>query len=269
MRFERFQNIIEYNRKNQKNIAERVREFYVQMNMDYERDLLNLMLIVRPLFSRKNYLVLELPFKDREIGAVCYKGDSFGYTFLNSALPKVNVNFALGHEIYHVFYQNEPFTQQVELYMNEHYFEHEEELSANLFSGMLLMPTPVFREMFHKFHSEQENEDSEITLIAKLMSYFKVPYMAVVIRCYELELLPEGETLKRLLSVEHDDVEKEFSRVWLDEEILYPTNKDDYPRLEQLVKEIGVQYQNEQILNENVVSKILNNMNKIYNEIRG
>lgn len=269
MRFERFQSIIEYNRKNQEAIEQRVQHFFHQMNMDYERDMLNMMMIVRPLFSRRNFLVLELPFKDQEIGAICYKGDSFGYTFLNSALPKVNVNFALGHEIYHVFYQEEPFKQQVELYINEHYFEHKEELSANLFAGILLMPTPSFKEMFYKFLTEQEEGDSEVAIIVKLMSYFKVPYMAATVRCYELGLLPDGDVLKRLLDVKNEEIEKEFSKLWLDEKILYPTKKDDYSRLKHLVKDIGTLCENEQILSANAVAKVLNNMEKLYKEIRG
>ena len=176
-----------------------VRKFYSQMNMDYERELPDLMLMVRPLLNKKNYLVIEMPFKDKEIGALCYKSDFFGYTFLNSALPKVNVNFALGHEIYHIFYQQESFKKKIELYMNEHYFRYDEELSANLFAGILLMPDPSFQLVFRKFQNEKDGRDTEVTLIAKLMSVFEVPYMAVVIRCYELGLLPDGDLLEQLL----------------------------------------------------------------------
>ena len=269
MNFERFQNIIEYSQKNKDEITKQVRDLYSQMDMDYDRDLLNIMLIIRPLFIKKQYVVLEIPFKDKEIGAICYKGDSFGYTFLNSSLPKVNVNFALGHEIYHVFYQCKPFKHKVELYLNERYFEHEDELSANLFAGILLMPSPSFTSMFHKFQKEQNSEDSEITIIAKLMSYFEVPYMAVVIRCYELGLLPDGEVLKKIMEVTSDDIEKEFTRLWLDIEIFKPTKRDDYARLELLVIDIGKKCEEEQILNDKVVSKVIENIRKIYEEIRG
>ncbi len=269
MKFERFQNIIEYNQRNQEEITKKVRDLYSQMDMDYERDLLNIMLIIRPLFMKKHYIILEIPFKDQEIGAICYKSDSYGYTFLNSALPKVNVNFALGHEIYHVFYQCEPFKQKIELYMNEHYYEHEDELSANLFAGILLMPSISFTSMFHKFVNEQNGQDSEIAVIAKLMSYFEVPYMAVIIRCYELGLLPDGEVLKNLIEFTGNDIENEFTKLWLDNEILKPTKRDDYARLEQLVIEIGKKYEEEQILNDKIVSKVITNIRKLYNEIRG
>lgn len=269
MNFERFQNIIKYSKKNQAEITRNVRDLYSQMNMDYDRDLLNIMLIIRPLFLKKRYVVLEIPFKDKEIGAICYKSDSFGYTFLNSSLPKVNVNFALGHEIYHVFYQSVPFQHKVELYLNEHYVEHEDELSANLFAGILLMPSPSFTSMFHKFQKEQNSEDSEITIIAKLMSYFEVPYMAVVIRCYELGLLPDGEILKKMMEFTSADIEKEFTRVWLDSGILKPTKRDDYDRLEQLVIDIGKECEADQILNDKAVNKVIENIRKIYDEIRG
>lgn len=269
MKFERFQNIIEYNCRNQLKMKNCVREFYFQMNMDYERELPNLMLMVRPLFNKKNYLVIELPFKDKEIGALCYKSDFFGYTFLNSALPKVNVNFALAHEIYHIFYQQESFKKKIELYMNEHYFEHKEELSANLFAGILLMPAPSFQLIFGKYKNEQDSRDTEVTLIAKIMSFFEVPYMAVVIRCYELGLLPDGDVLERLLKVDNIEIEKEFSRLWLNDEILKPTKRDDYPRLEQLVRNVGTGCKNKEILKEDAIQKVLENMGKIYNEIRG
>ena len=108
MRFEKFRLILEYNCKNQDDIVSRVRDFYFRLNMSYEKDLLNLMMIVRPLFNKMDYLVLEMPFKDKEIGAISYKADYYGYTILNSSLPKVNVNFALAHEMYHIFYQHYP-----------------------------------------------------------------------------------------------------------------------------------------------------------------
>lgn len=269
MRFDKFQAIVEFNRHNQENIAAKVRDFYFKMGMNYEKDLLNIMIIVRPLFNKKNYLVIEMPFKDKEIGAICYKGDSYGYTILNSSLPKVNVNFALAHEIFHVFYQEKLLGKKIELYMNEHYLEYEEEMSANLFAGILLMPTPSFVEMYKKFTDEENEKDSFVTVFCKLMSYFEVPYMAAVIRAYELELLSDGELLKNLLEIDIGKIELEFSRLWLDESVLHHTGRDDFLRLETLVKTIGKQYAEEEILDNNAVDKILENIRRIYNEIRG
>lgn len=269
MKFDKFQAIVEFNRRNQDSIAAKVSDFYFKMGMNYEKDLLNIMMIVRPLFLKKKYLVLEMPFKDKEIGAICYKRDSYGYTILNSKLSKVSGNFALAHEIFHVFYQEKLPGKRVELYMNEHYLEYEEEMQANLFAGILLMPTPSYVEMFKKFKNEQSEEDSYITVFCKLMSYFEVPYMAAVIRAYELELLPDGMFLETLLKMQMPDVEQEFSRLWLDDSILHHTGRDDYNRLKNLIKETGKKYTEEEILSNDTVDKVLENISKLYDEIRG
>ncbi len=269
MKFDKFQVIVEYNRKHQDEMASKVRDFYFQMGMNYEKDLLNIMMLVRPLFNKKKYLVIEMPFKDKEIGALCYKGDNFGYTLINSSVTKVNANFALAHEIFHVFYQAKLPGKQIELYINEHYLEEPEEKSANLFAGILLMPTPSFVEMYKKFHYENMDEDTYVTVFCKLMSYFEVPYMAAVIRAYELNLLPSADVLKELLAATAEDIEKEFSRLWLNENILHPTGRDDSVRLEELLRNVGKRYVEEEILSEYVIEKVLENVKSICGEIRG
>ena len=65
------------------------------------------------------------------------------------------------------------------------------------------------------------------------------------------------------------EIEKEFSRLWLNDEILKPTKRDDYPRLVQLVRNVGKDCKNKEILKEDTIKKVLENMGKIYNEIRG
>ena len=141
--------------------------------MDKNGTIRNLLQLVRPIFSDKCYIIVELPFKDLEIGALCYKGDSIGYVFLNTLLPRVNVNFALCHEIYHVFYQESSMEHKIELYLNEQYYQHEEEFAANLFAGMVLMPENSFKYMFEKFIREQKSTDTMTSVLAKLMNYFE------------------------------------------------------------------------------------------------
>lgn len=269
MKFDKFQSIVEYNRKNQEKITAVVRDFYYKMGMNYEKELLNIMMIIRPVFSKRNYIVLEMPFKDNEIGAVCYKGDGCGYMILNSAVAKVNENFALAHEIFHVVYQEKMPGKKIELYMNEHYLEYEEEMNANLFASILLMPAPGFIEMFNKFKLEQNEDDSDITIFCKLMSYFEVPYMAVLIRAYELQLLSDGIVLESLLKTDAASVKQEFSRLWLNDMILYPTRRNDYGRFEELIKKTGEEYIKEDLLDKNTVNKALANINAVYEEIRG
>lgn len=250
-------------------MEEKVHDFYRDIGMDMNNTIRNFFQLVRPLFLANNYLVIEMPFKDKEIGALCYKGDTMGYTFLNTSLPKVNVNFALCHEVYHVFYQESGFEHKVELYMNEQYYEHEEELAANLFAGMVLMPEYNFKHMFYKFENETKADDSIITILVKLMNYFEVPYMAALIRCYELKLLEAGDLLKDLLNVDKETIKEEFSRLWLEEDILQATKKDDFEKFAVVIQRKGAEYLKNGYINERAYRKALSNINSIYQQIKG
>ena len=262
----RFKKILEYSECNKRVISEKIQDFYERIGVGESKELRNVLQLARPLFQKQGYIIVEVPFKDEEIGAVCYNGDGLGYALVNSSCPEVNVNFALCHEIYHLLYQEESFKKLVELYMNEHYYEHEEELAANLFAGMLLMPEESFCFMFHKFARE---EKAPISVLALLMSYFEVPYMAALVRCYELKLLESGEVLSRLMHVSREDIQSEFTKLWLDERILEATKKDDYHRLERFVRYTGLMYQEEGYLNNAALDKAIGNMRKIYGKIKG
>ncbi len=268
MDINRFKKIIEYSMANRGQMDSKIRDFYASAQMDGDREVLNLIQVARPLFEKKGYLIVEIPFADDEIGAICYKGDSLGYTFFNTSLPKVNVNFALCHEIYHIFYQEKEFKQKVEL-LNEHYYEYEGEFAANLFAGMLLMPKNSFSMMYYKFKNELKNGEDNISVLAKLMNYFEVPYMAALVRCYELELLDSGKVLEDLIKVDGEKVKSVFEELWLDENILCASKKDDYDRFETLVRVIGKQNIKEGYVNEVTVDKVVQNMRVLYEKIKG
>lgn len=269
MTFERFKNIVEYNLKHQSDLEEKTREFRERLGIAQERNLPNLSLFARPILNQEKYLVLEIPFHDEEIGAVSYKRGSRGYVFLNSSLPRMNVNFALAHELYHVFYQKKPYGRKMEVYMSEQYQEYEEEHAANLFAGMLMMPATVFRYMMIRFSLEQKEEDTILTSVVKLMCYFEVPYMAVLIRLYELRILTDGETLEHLLSIEKLEIQEEFARLWLNEEILKANYKNDYMKFKKLVTDVGINNVNKGLMKEEMVAKILAHLDAMYEKIRG
>ena len=176
MNIERLRKIIAYSDKNHDEIYSMIKRFCSFAGIEYDSDLLNVLQIVRSSFQKKGFLVLEIPFADDEIGALCYKGDGLGYVVINTSLPKVNTNFAIAHEIYHVFWGENEFVSKVE-FSDDHYYEHEEEYAANLFAGMLLMPEISFRRMYLKF--KEESDSNEVDTIIRLMAYYEVPFMAV------------------------------------------------------------------------------------------
>ena len=114
MNIERLRKIIAYSDKNHDEIYSMIKDSVHFARIEYDSDLLNVLQNCGPLFRKKGFLVLEIPFADDEIGALCYKGDGLGYVVINTSLPKVNTNFAIAHEIYHVFWGENEFVSRVE-----------------------------------------------------------------------------------------------------------------------------------------------------------
>ncbi|MDY3775326.1 MAG: ImmA/IrrE family metallo-endopeptidase [Eubacterium sp.] len=268
MNIERFRKIIQYSDANRNDMETKVKNFYSFVRMSSDKEVLNIMQIARPSFQKKGYLVLEMPFADDEIGALCYRGDALGYIVLNTSLPKVNINFAICHELYHVFFQKSEFKTKVE-FANNHYYEHEEESAANLFAGMLLMPEASFRFMYAKFKEEAETYEKDTDTIIRLMNYYQAPYMAVLIRCYELGLSDYDCISEELLNVEQSKIRERFNDLWLDDSILDATKKDDYKHLEAVVERVGNECIKDSYLNKRTLEKVLQNMRKLYSGIKG
>ena len=266
MNISRFRKIIEFSEANRDDMDSKVKNVYSLMGMSSDKEVLNIMQIARPYFRKNGYVVLEIPFADDEIGALCYKGDALGYIVLNTSLPKVNTNFAICHELYHVFCQKSNFRTRVE-FANNHYYEHEEESAANMFAGMLLMPEASFRFMYAKFRNESENDERDT--IIRLMNYYQAPYMAVLIRCYELGVSNGNSITEELLNVEPDRIRARFHDLWLDESILDATKKDDYTHIEAVVKRFGNEFIGESYLNNRTLEKVLQNMRTLYSDIKG
>ena len=266
MNVERLRKIISYSESDREEIDSKVKRFCSFAGIEYDSDLLNILQIVRSSFQKKEYLVFEIPFADDEIGALCYRGDGLGYVVLNTSLPKVNVNFAIAHEIYHVFFGSEEFVSKVE-FVDDHYYEHEGEYAANLFAGMLLMPEVSFRRMYSKFKDESGGD--EIGTIVRLMSYYQVPYMAVLIRCLELGLIEGNAKLDVMFSIDRAQVKKQLTELWLDESIMEPSLRDDYLHIEALVSRLGREFIEDKYINERTLSKALKNMREHYAKIKG
>ena len=266
MNVERLRKIIEYSSDNREDIEKKVMNFYSFTGINNGEDIRNILQIVRSSFRRKSYLVLEIPIADNEIGALCYRGDALGYIVINTSLPKVNVNFAICHEIYHVFYPENEYRSKVEL-ADGYHFEHDTEYAANLFAGTLLMPEVHFRQMYTLFNMESKGNEQDTVI--RLMNYFQVPYMVALIRCYELGLPETNHISENLLNVDTAFIQGRFQYLWLDDSLLKATNKDDYIHLETIVKQFGERCIQNECLNKRTLVKALQNMRTLYSEIKG
>ncbi len=151
--------------------------------------------------------------------------------------------------------------------MNDHYYEHEDENAANLFAGMLLMPEASFRRMYLKFKAESEGEEAEAVI--RLMAYYQVPYMAVLIRCQELQLMGAKAASVDLLGFDRTRIREKLDELWLDTQILDASNKDDYFHIEGMVKKFGSECIEEGYLNDRTLARVLQNMQKLHKKIKG
>jgi len=261
----RFKKIIEYSKANREEIEQSIRKFCAVMNIKSDSDVRDVLLLVREVFLRRGFIVFEMPFKDDEIGALCYKGDGLGYVVINSSLPKVNSNFVVAHEIYHVFFQESECKSKIEL-ANEHYYDNEDEYIANVFAGALLMPENSFRGMFEKFMAES---NGLIETICKLMNYYQAPYMATLIRCCELQLIEMKDMTNDLMSVNKEIVLSTFSELWLDSKILEPSLRDDFDNVERLVMRMGEEFVQGEYINQRTLDMVLKNIKTLSKQIKG
>lgn len=270
MNAERLRKIISHNHKNRAETDSLVRRFCSLAGITYESDLLNILQIVRSALQIKGFYVFEMPFADEEIGAVSYRGDGAGYIVVNTSLPRVNVNFALSHEVYHVLFGNMAVAAQV-AFADDAWHENEEEYRASQFAGTLLMPEVSFRRMYAHFryaHNGNESQDDVFSALAQLVSYYQVPYMAVLIRCLELDLLPCDAITEELLSPKREAVRQKLTDLWLDETIMDASLRDDYPRMESLVERLGKEYSRDGYINDRTVSKALRCMRELSSRIK-
>ena len=129
------------------------------------------------------------------------------------------------------------------------------------------MPEDSFRFMYRKFREESANDEKETLL--RLMSYYEAPYMAVLIRSYELRL-PEEETISEaLMNMGNKQIREKLNDLWLDDRILDATKKDDYKHLEAAVERFGTEYVRDAYIKERTLQKVLLNMRALYAGIKG
>ena len=129
------------------------------------------------------------------------------------------------------------------------------------------MPESSFRQMYRVFRAQSDN--NEMDTLIRLMNYYQVPYMAALIRCYELGLTESGMLTQQLMELDKASIREKIENLWLDSSILDASNKDDYIAVERVVKRMGMEYLQEGYLNERTLRMVLQNMNSLYREIKG
>lgn len=160
-------------------------------------------------YARKRELSLELlryPFQDDELWAFTFVKKGTIFLCINSDLPLCKQIFASAHELYHIHCYAEDINistiaggSLLEAKTVDEAAATQEDLEANAFAGLLLMPDASLLEQFKMFGISQDKINVDDVLV--LMDLFALPYKAVVLRLIECGVITE-EKAQALLKVE-------------------------------------------------------------------
>ncbi len=269
MTIERLRRILEYGKTHSKEIEGDIEQFCQQVNLQTLNGVRDVLQIVSPYLIKRKYLVIQIPLRDDEIGAFVYKGDALSYLVINTSMPVLNTNFALCHELYHVFFPAGEELNKARIDLD--YYSNEDEIKANIFAGNLLMPKVEFANLFSKLKllyttdSEKTGFD-EFRVVVALMHYFKAPFMAVYIRCYELELIKSCRP--KYLDIDSDAIKSEFEKLWFDISDLKPSKADTSDNLLQYVKQKGDEYIQKNYVDDRTLQIVLENIKTLFSRIK-
>lgn len=157
-------------------------------------------------YARKKEIALEIlryPFKDAELWAVTFVKKGTIFLCVNSELSMCKQIFAVAHELYHIRCYAEGIDMDtlydgsvLESKVVDEAAMTQEDLEANAFAGLLLMPDKLMQEQVVLYGIR--GEDIGVDDILTLMELFAIPYKAVVLRLFEGRIITENKAVELL-----------------------------------------------------------------------
>lgn len=178
-------------------------------------------------FIQKNTLFLQAPSDDLSLGGFLIDYGHVTCCYINSSQPRINQNFILFHEIYHLL-KGIP-SGQAHFVATEQAGLSLEERKADYFASLLLMPEHEMRNFFATIQS-----DALAIQIYKAMNQFKAPYKSILIRMLELEIVLTPDKFIELFD-ENNNLSERFSKAGLDKGIVEPSHVFNIPNLETII----------------------------------
>ncbi|MGN1032929.1 MAG: ImmA/IrrE family metallo-endopeptidase [Intestinibacter sp.] len=261
MNYKRFREIIQNGRKYEKEVDEAIQEFQKIVNLNG-----NITKLMKEISERLDLFMIEIPMKDSDFGAVFLDSGYSKYLLLNSNQSRCKMYFSFFHDIYHVLKGSTNYiNERREVHFNNDYLMDENECKANLFAAKLLMPEPEFVNMYNLYKYNNPNLE-EITL--KLMNYFDSPFIAVLIRLFELNLIDSMEEIIELLNIDDKQLKHKLNKIGISDEIIKPTLEDNMEYVFELLNTNGLKLIEEGLLDENRYKSIISRLKKFYEEIK-
>ena len=166
-------------------------------------------------YARKKEISLELlrfPIQDDELWALTFLKQNTIFICVNTTLPLCKQFFAAAHELYHIYCYVENADQSyikngsmLDSATGDEAGSTQEDLEANAFAGLLLMPNQILHEQILLYGIDKRL--SEIDSILTLMDMFAMPFKAVVLRLFESRNISRQQA-EKLLKINSEEVMK-------------------------------------------------------------
>lgn len=147
--------------------------------------------------------ILRYPFHDKELWAFTFVKKGSVFLCINSELPLCKQIFAAAHELYHIYCYVEDKNQStiidgsvLDSKTADDIAMTQEDLEANAFAGLLLMPDARMHEQLLIFDIDKSH--IEIDDVLTLMELFALPFKAIILRLFEGQILTEVKANKML-----------------------------------------------------------------------
>lgn len=263
MQINKLRKIIHFNQQHQKQIEELAN--LVSVDNEINTNFMNVRNVLHELCEKLNIELFEIPIQDKEIGAVFYIYEQQKYILLNSNVPKVNLNFAIAHELYHIYVEDSAQNYNIgDVFVIDEYQDNENEMLANAFAAELLMPR--FQVNFsYRFFADGNND---FETIIKLMNYFSAPYMSVLIRLLETENL-KNSNLSELIQKSEEEILEAAKKCGIDIGLLIPSQKNDSNIIIQKLKDEGTRLIEKELLSPVQLKRTIDKVEKILRKLSG
>ena len=169
-------------------------------------------------YARKKEIALEMlryPIHDDELWALTFLKQDTIFVCVNTALPLCKQFFAAAHELYHIYCYVENADQSyikngsmLDSATGDETGRTQEDLEANAFAGLLLMPDQLLHEQILLYGLDKDLVTVDSVLM--LMDMFAMPYKAVVLRLFESGNISHQQA-EKLLEVGSADVMERVS----------------------------------------------------------
>lgn len=189
-----------------------------------------------PIEAIKHYIakhasLLMFPSNDLAYGGlVTYRDERF-YVHINTRQPKVYENFIWAHEFYHLYFEAEDIkSSDVSTYADGSAL-NERERHANLFAAELLIHREALADIYLGL-CEMHPHEKLTTQVIRLMSAFKLPYKALVIKLAQDKLITMVEAEEIIDYPYQAHLPTDF-----DSTLLLPSNSIQFDGIEELLQD--------------------------------